>query len=96
MALRDIESEHFNIKITGAVQGVFFRIETKKKADELKLKGFVKNEDDGSVYIEIEGTKKTLDIFREWINEHPGYSKIENVFIEEGESENFSTFEIKY
>jgi acylphosphatase len=47
--------KHINIKITGKVQGVFFRASTKAVADQIGVKGFVKNEKDGSVYVEAEG-----------------------------------------
>jgi acylphosphatase len=47
--------KHWNIKVTGKVQGVFFRASTKAVADQLGVKGFVKNLSDGSVYIEAAG-----------------------------------------
>ena len=43
------------ITITGTVQGVFFRTFIKEKADELGLKGFVRNLDDGRVEVVVEG-----------------------------------------
>ncbi|HNU41845.1 MAG TPA: acylphosphatase, partial [Cyclobacteriaceae bacterium] len=45
---------HINILVTGTVQGVYYRASTKQKADELGIKGFVRNQPDGSVYIEAE------------------------------------------
>jgi acylphosphatase len=51
--------KHFNIRISGRVQGVFFRASTKAKAEELGISGFVQNEPDGSVYIEAEGEEAT-------------------------------------
>ncbi len=41
----------FRIKVTGRVQGVFFRASTKEKAEELGINGWVRNEPDGSVLI---------------------------------------------
>ena len=43
------------IVISGVVQGVFFRKFVKENADELEVKGFVRNLDDGKVEIVIEG-----------------------------------------
>ena len=40
---------------SGTVQGVFFRAKTKKHADHLGLKGYVKNLSDGTVEIGIVG-----------------------------------------
>jgi len=57
---------HFNIKIFGEVQGVFFRHSARLKAREIGITGFVKNEPDGAVYMEAEGDEKTLGQFLEW------------------------------
>ncbi len=46
---------HLDIHISGKVQRVFFRKNAAAQARKLGLTGFVKNEDDGSVYIETEG-----------------------------------------
>lgn len=44
-------------------QGVGFRYEAKVMADELGLLGWAKNEDDGTVTIEAEGTGACIDEF---------------------------------
>ena len=43
---------HVRIIVYGKVQGVFFRKHTFQKANELGIKGFVKNQEDKSVMIE--------------------------------------------
>lgn len=58
------------LKIHGQVQGVFFRAETKRKADELGLAGFVRNEPDGTVYVEAQGEEKNLRKFLKWCEHH--------------------------
>ncbi len=58
--------KHLNIKIHGQVQGVFFRDSAKQAADKLGIKGFAKNEADGTVYIEAEGEEAGLGKFLEW------------------------------
>lgn len=45
----------FNITVEGKVKGVWFRKHTQIKAKELGLNGIVKNQKDGSVYIEAIG-----------------------------------------
>jgi len=47
--------KHLNITVKGVVQGVFFRASTKDQADQLGICGLVRNEQDGSVYVEAEG-----------------------------------------
>ena len=89
-----MEMKHTNIKITGKVQGVFFRASTKAVADQMGIKGLVKNEKDGSVYIEAEGDETTLSMFLEWCNEGPDKSIVENVAVEDGEVKNYRNFEV--
>jgi len=59
--------KHLNMTITGKVQGVFFREEAKKKAEELGIRGFVRNEELGSVYIEAEGEESLLEEYMNWV-----------------------------
>ncbi len=86
--------KHINIKVTGKVQGVFFRASTKAVADQMGIKGLVKNEKDGSVYIEAEGDETILSMFLEWCNEGPDKSVVENVAVEDGEVKNYRNFEV--
>lgn len=51
------------IKVTGRVQGVGFRYTTFQIAQQLGVKGTVKNQDDGSVVIQAEGSPELLTKF---------------------------------
>lgn len=86
--------KHIKIKVIGQVQGVFFRASTKAVADQMGIKGLVKNEKDGSVYIEAEGAETFLEMFVEWCNEGPDKSKVEKVEITDGELKNYRNFEV--
>ncbi len=86
--------KHINIKVTGKVQGVFFRASTKAVADQMGVKGLVKNEKDGSVYIEAEGTASILEMFIDWCNEGPEKAQVESVSISDGEMRGFKNFEV--
>lgn len=86
--------KHLNIKITGKVQGVWYRGSAQRKALELGLKGFVRNEPDGSVYAEVEGTSAALEAFCGWCREGPELANVENVEVSDGEWQDFQTFEI--
>lgn len=87
--------KHLNIKVIGKVQGVFFRASTKAVADQMGIKGLVRNEKDGSVYIEAEGSATFLEMFVDWCKEGPDKSVVENVEVSEGELKNYSNFEVK-
>jgi acylphosphatase len=84
--------KHINIKVIGKVQGVFFRASTKAVADQMGVKGKVKNENDGSVLIEAEAEQAVLDMFVEWCQEGPEKAKVEGIEIIEGEVQNYSNF----
>jgi acylphosphatase len=86
---------HYNIRVSGKVQGVWFRKFTQLKAKELDVKGFVRNEPDGSVYIEAEGTDEAFKLFIPFCNQGPESAKVEHLSIEEGEVVSFREFIIQ-
>ena len=86
--------KHLNILVKGKVQGVFFRASTKAVADQLGVKGLVKNLPSGDVYIEAEGDDFSLESFLEWCHEGPLQASVQNVEVVEGEVKNYRNFEI--
>lgn len=86
--------KHINIRITGKVQGVSFRATTKAIADQMGVKGMIRNEKDGSVYIEAEGDDVSLEVFQEWCHEGPDRAKIENIEVTPDEVKNYRNFEV--
>ncbi len=85
---------HRKLRVTGRVQGVFYRATTMDKALELGLFGFVRNEPDGSVYIEVEGSEGKVNRLIEWCKAGPSFATVDDVYVEEGEIENFVNFQI--
>ena len=83
------------IRVSGRVQGVFFRASTKNKADDLNIKGFVRNEPDGSVYIEAEGETKNMMQFEAWCWEGPSAARVERCDITEIPQQGFIGFVVK-
>lgn len=89
---------HLTIKIHGNVQGVNFRYYTMKKARDLGIAGFVKNEPDGAVYVKAEGERGALDEFLKWCRQGPAYANVDKVEYE-FDAENlhrYSGFRIEY
>ncbi len=84
------------IKVSGRVQGVFFRVSTKDKAEELGIKGWVKNEPDGSVLIEAQGDIESLKFFEEWCHKGPLMAKVVQVELTKIEPGKFDTFQVRY
>ena len=84
--------KHLNIKVHGRVQGVFFRASTKTQAEALGINGFVRNEKDETVYIEVEGEEDTLKKFIEWCSHGPKYAIVEKCEVTESDIRNFDKF----
>ena len=86
--------KHFKIKISGRVQGVWYRGSMQKKARELGLSGFVKNEPNGTVYAEVEGEENILKELIKWCEKGSELAIVKNVEFEEGEIVNYNSFDI--
>lgn len=82
------------VSISGRVQGVYFRASTKEVADSLGINGFVKNQPDGSVYLEAEGESETLESFLAWLKTGPASAQVDNLQIEESHCKYFAGFSI--
>ncbi|NHZ86480.1 MAG: acylphosphatase [Planctomycetia bacterium] len=67
------------ILVTGKVQGVWFRDFVKKNADVLNINGWVKNNNNGTVSITVEGKEKEIDRLIDKIKIGSLLSKVENV-----------------
>lgn len=83
--------------ISGRVQGVFYRSNTRKKALELGLTGWVKNLRDGRVEALFEGEEPEIKKVIEWCHQGPAHASVEKVEVlwEEPTGE-FETFSILY
>ncbi len=83
--------------ISGRVQGVFFRSHTKKIADSLGLKGFVRNLPDGGVEAVAVSDEDKIKEFILWCKKGPQHAEVTDVKINYPEiKEEFDSFEIRY
>ena len=85
---------HIDITIKGKVQGVSYRASTKAVAYHLGVKGYVKNEPDGDVFIAAEADDIALEMFLEWCHEGPEHADVTSVKSHEGELKNYRNFEV--
>jgi acylphosphatase len=83
------------ITISGRVQGVWFRASAKRIADDLHIKGFIRNEPDGSVFILAQGSGKKLKQFTDWCVKGPPLALVDTLNVNETESEPLTEFTIK-
>ena len=90
-----MEKKHCKLRITGKVQGVWYRASSRDKAAELGLAGFVRNDPDGSVYAEVEGPPAAVDRFIDWAKNGPPRAEVEEVEVREDRPAGFDTFEVR-
>ena len=65
--------------ISGRVQGVFFRDNTKKEAIKLGLQGSAVNLSDGTVKVFLRGENKDIDLLERWLHKGPELARVESV-----------------
>ncbi|MFK7825928.1 MAG: acylphosphatase [Oligoflexales bacterium] len=61
--MKALEFIHHSYKFKGRVQGVGFRFTSVQIAKEHAVAGFVRNEPDGSVWLEVEGKRSEIEAF---------------------------------
>ena len=83
------------VVISGKVQGVFFRATTKQVADTLGLCGYVRNETNGSVVIEVEGEDEMVNKLIDFCHHGPAGAVVEKVSITLGTESGYVGFEIQ-
>jgi acylphosphatase len=71
--------EQIRAVVHGVVQGVGFRYHTRQVAQQLGVKGFVRNQPDGTVEIVAVGTRDQLKALLDWANQGPASARVTQV-----------------
>jgi len=69
----------WHIVVSGKVQGVYYRVSTAKRAEQLGVKGWVRNLPNGDVEMVAQGTEDQLNALYNWCHEGPVLAKVESV-----------------
>ena len=86
-----------HVIISGKVQGVYFRSETQRAAENNEVFGWVKNRRDGKVEALFEGDEDDVRNVLDWCRDGSTYSQVKDVKVEWEEfAEEFDGFEIVY
>ena len=80
------------IEVFGRVQGVYFRANTCQKALDLGIKGFVKNQSDGSVEFIADGEEGRLEELVDWCYKGPILAKVTEVIVTSLLPQGFNNF----
>lgn len=82
------------VRVTGLVQGVYYRGSTQEKARALVLNGWVKNLANGQVESYIEGELAQVQRMLKWMETGPERAKVEMIEVENVDIENRTGFSI--
>ena len=88
--------KRIKLVISGKVQGVGYRFSMKRQADSLRIRGYVKNLNDGSVFATAQGNISALNNFIKWCYIGPQEALVGNIEKTYGEIKDFNEFRIVY
>ena len=91
-AFKEIEA-----RVSGKVQGVFFRVSVQKKASALFLSGTVRNAEDRSVHVIAQGHEEKLKSLIDYLHKGPFGAHVSDVQVEWREpTQRFEGFTVVY
>ena len=84
------------MRVTGRVQGVFYRDSCRREAGRLSVAGWVTNREDGSVEAVFEGSRDAVEAAIAWCGRGPAHSWVEQVEVAEERPIGEAGFRIVY
>lgn len=85
----------FRVHVTGHVQGVSFRDATVRRARELGVMGWVRNDEAGDVRVHAEGEPAALEALEAFLHEGPPHARVSGVELEGVAVEGHEQFAIR-
>lgn len=85
-----------SIRVSGRVQGVFFRAWTKEQADRLEVAGWISNCADGSVEGHLEGPEQSVEELLRLLHRGPPGARVDELKIGEATIENADWFSVRH
>ncbi|MGB9987814.1 acylphosphatase [Salarchaeum japonicum] len=84
-----------HVFVSGTVQGVYYRANTREEAKSLGVTGWVKNLADGRVEAVFEGDEDDVEAMIEWCHTGSPAADVTDVSVEYETPENHESFEIR-
>jgi acylphosphatase len=84
-----------DVVIHGLVQGVFFRGACLDEASAAGVRGWVRNEYDGTVAAHFEGSPQAVEAMVEWCRKGPRHAVVQRVDVAESTPEGHARFEVR-
>ena len=83
------------VVVSGHVQGVFFRDQTRREAHRRGVAGWVRNCADGTVEAHFEGDAGAVEELVRWCRQGPRYADVYDVRVEDAEPAGLDRFTIR-
>lgn len=84
-----------DLVVTGRVQGVTFRAATAQEARRAGVRGWVRNEPDGSVAVHAEGPAAAVEALVAWCASGPALARVHDVRRSAGTVEGCGSFDVR-
>jgi acylphosphatase len=85
-----------HVWVSGEVQGVFFRYETRERARREGLVGWVRNLPDGRVEAVFEGDDGAVERMVRWCHQGPDGARVSGVDVRDEDPEGLSGFDVRF
>lgn len=95
MSRTEAGTECRRFRVTGRVQGVFYRAATQERALQLGLTGWVRNVDNGDVELVACGDRANLTQLEQWLWQGPPTARVSAVQGQVVPVQNYADFEIR-
>jgi acylphosphatase len=82
------------VKVSGRVQGVWYRESCRQVADEAGVSGWVRNNPDGTVEAALEGPPTAVDQVEKWMHQGPPRALVTQVEVRSEPSTNEHGFTV--
>lgn len=90
-----MESKAVRARVSGVVQGVYFRQSTRDEATRLGVRGWVRNLADGRVELHAEGDVAAVDALLAWAHRGPSSARVDGVDVQDVASEGHVGFDVR-
>ena len=84
-----------HVRVSGRVQGVFFRAWTRGQADRLDVYGWIRNCPDGSVEGHLEGPEDRVGELIELLKRGPPGARVDDLQVSDANIENADWFAVR-
>jgi acylphosphatase len=84
-----------HVRVTGQVQGVFYRAWAQGQARELAVSGWIRNCPDGAVEAHLQGEQEAVERMIARMRNGPSNARVDDVDVEQAASEPMGRFELR-